>query len=90
MKQKLPRTFKIGGKQFRVAPNIPLPPRVRGRVFPMTGVIQLSPKHSDDPAIFWHEVTHAILHDMGQAWRGEAFVEGFSKRLTECIMTARF
>ena len=90
MKQQLPRTFKIGKKQYRVAPDIALPYRVRGRVFPMTGVIQLSPKHSDDPAIFWHEVTHAILYEMGDAWRDEKFVEGFSKRLTQCIKTARF
>ena len=39
---------------------------------------------------FWHEVTHAILRDMGHGlWRSEGFVTGFSSRLTEVVMTAR-
>lgn len=39
---------------------------------------------------FWHEVTHAILRDMGHSlWRNEKFVTAFSRRLTEVVMTAR-
>ena len=39
---------------------------------------------------FWHEVTHAILRDMGHSlFRNEKFVIGFSKRLTEVVTTAR-
>lgn len=39
---------------------------------------------------FWHEVTHAILHDMGnKLWRSERFVTEFSRRLTEVVLTAK-
>ena len=41
---------------------------------------------------FWHELTHAILHDMKRYTlnRDEAFVEGFAKRLSTAILTAEF
>lgn len=41
---------------------------------------------------FWHELTHAILYDMGRynLNRDEAFVEGFTKRLSTAILTAEF
>ena len=40
---------------------------------------------------FWHEVTHAILHNMGdKRWRDEKFVVGFSKRLNEVVHSAKF
>jgi hypothetical protein len=39
---------------------------------------------------FWHEVTHTILHDMGnKLWRSEKFVTEFSRRLTEVVLTAK-
>ena len=41
---------------------------------------------------FWHELTHAILHDMGehQLNNREKFVEDFSARLAKAIASARF
>jgi len=40
---------------------------------------------------FWHEVTHAILHDMGSPlYKNEKFVDGFSSRLNNVVLTARF
>jgi predicted SprT family Zn-dependent metalloprotease len=41
---------------------------------------------------FWHEVTHAILHDMGRDTlnKDEKFVTEFAHRLTKAINTARF
>ena len=39
---------------------------------------------------FWHEVTHAILRDMGhKLWSNERFVTRFARRLTEVINTAK-
>ena len=39
---------------------------------------------------FWHEVTHAILRDMGhKLWNNERFVTRFANRLTEVINTAK-
>ena len=40
---------------------------------------------------FWHELTHAILHDMqNKLSYDEKFVTGFSQRLDQAIKTARF
>lgn len=40
---------------------------------------------------FWHELTHAILEDMGSHLEGdEDFVESFSSRLSQAINSARF
>lgn len=38
---------------------------------------------------FWHETTHAILHDMKHPlWNDEKFVTAFSKRLAQVVETA--
>jgi Zn-dependent peptidase ImmA (M78 family) len=41
---------------------------------------------------FWHELTHAILHDMGENKlnHNEQFVSDFADRLDQAIKTARF
>ncbi len=40
---------------------------------------------------FWHELTHAILHDMKHPLApNEEFVEKFSKRLNDAIFSAKF
>jgi len=40
---------------------------------------------------FWHELTHAILYDMGCALtHNEKFVTEFSNRLDQAIKTAKF
>ena len=41
---------------------------------------------------FWHELTHAILHDMKEAKLNdnEEFVNGFSHRLHKAIKSAEF
>jgi hypothetical protein len=41
---------------------------------------------------FWHELTHAILHNMGEHELNERelFVEEFARRLSAAIRTARF
>ena len=45
----------------------------------------------DKHETFWHEVTHAILHDMNSKLTyNEKFVEAFSKRLSRAIDSAKF
>lgn len=40
---------------------------------------------------FWHEITHAILHDMGhKLYTNERFVTDFSSRLSKAISSAKF
>jgi hypothetical protein len=39
---------------------------------------------------FWHELTHAILHDMNHPlWKNERFVSGFAERLNRAVNSAR-
>ena len=47
---------------------------------------------SDKANTFWHELTHAILHDMGENSlnHNEKFVSAFADRLDQAIKTARF
>jgi len=53
-----------------------------------TGQVFTSAQMSDT---FWHEVTHAILHDMGsKLYNNEKFVNGFSDRLNKVVLTAKF
>lgn len=48
-------------------------------------------KQEDVYDTFWHELTHAILKDMGSKLEGnEKFVTEFSERLTKAILSARF
>ena len=40
---------------------------------------------------FWHEITHAILHDMkNKLSYDEKFVTAFSQRLDQIVKTAKF
>ena len=50
------------------------------------------PRKSQDIAeTFWHEVTHAILHDMDHhLYTNERFVTDFSSRLSKAISSAKF
>jgi hypothetical protein len=47
-------------------------------------------KQEDVDDTFWHELTHAILNDMGSSLdRDEEFVTAFSKRLAQAVNTAK-
>lgn len=83
---QIPTSVKIGKKKWHVS-HEKLPHGVRGACYPQVSLIV---RNSDDPCVFWHELTHAILHDMGADWRNEKFVVDFSKRLTQAIQTAEF
>lgn len=48
-------------------------------------------KHEEIYDTFWHELTHAILKDMGSKLEAdEKFVTAFSERLNKAILSARF
>ena len=67
------------GHSIRVANNM----RVRGRLAPRS--------ERQRSETFWHEVTHAILHDMGHKLEAnEQFVTAFSQRLNDAIRSAKF
>ena len=92
----IPYSFKLGKKQYHVY-RYNTPGTTLGQCFPEIQGIRVAttrnwmPRKPKDVAeTFWHEVTHAILHDMGhKLWRDEYFVTEFSKRLNQVIHTAR-
>lgn len=55
------------------------------------GDIYVHTKHrSKMQETFWHELTHAILHEMQHPlYRNETFVTDFSKLLNRAIQTAK-
>lgn len=83
---QIPQQVKIGKRKWSVT-KVNMRGMARGRCTPQMAWIEL---RGDDPYVFWHELTHAILHDMGEDWRDEKFVVAFSKRLNQAIQTARF
>jgi hypothetical protein len=84
---QIPKTVKIGRKKYHIG-RVKMRGFTRGKVFPEMGIIEMG---SADPYVFWHELTHAILYEMGDDWwRNEKFVIEFSKRLDQAVKTARF
>ena len=92
----IPKNFKIGDKRYSVFQydgdggtmgcSMPEIQCIRVRVKKRG---QQVPKRVSSET-FWHEVTHAILHDMSHPlWRNEKFVTEFSKRLNEVVYTAK-
>lgn len=93
----LPYTFKLRHTQYTVT-QLDAKSKHTGNTYPLSGAIDVATRHyghkRSDAAIeltFWHEATHAILHDMGSVlWDDEKFVTQFSERLVKLINTARF
>ena len=64
-----------------------------GRVNFNLGRIQVSTKYpaAEIRNTFWHEMTHAILDDMGHdLTHNERFVTAFANRLSDAIDSAKF
>ena len=101
-KTPIPRRIRVGARQYSVdIVETMLRKRDMARVYYDDKKIELgqfsnvSGKKFDDDRVqenFWHEVTHAILHDMGEHRLNgnEKFVVEFSKRLAQAIKSARF
>ena len=102
MKQiSLPKKIKVGAKWYSVEVVEAMRDKsLMGRVNYTERKIELGRRtHHDIPfklsalhETFWHEVVHAILHDMKEHELNEReqFVEEFSLRLARAINTARF
>ena len=101
-KQPIPRRIRVGARQYSIdIVETMLRKRDMARVYYRTNKIEIGQfsnvtgKQFDDDRVqenFWHEVTHAILHDMGENRLNgnEKFVVEFSKRLSQAIKSARF
>ena len=99
---KMPKKIKIGRRWYTIEVveqlpttghmgDIEYPPSQRIRVGLQSSRTGRSFKQEEVADTFWHEVTHAILHDMdSRLYRNEAFVSAFAARLTKAINSARF
>ena len=96
----IPKSFKLGKRTYTVQV---LPTMSRrgimgstyfesariliGKRSKITGVAY---KQEDINDTFWHELTHAILNDMGSPLeRNEEFVTKFASRLNQVVSTAK-
>jgi hypothetical protein len=99
---QLPTTIKVGKTRYPVVqPFCLLPPDCAGSVtygqtirvahkMRVGGRITARSERQRSET-FWHELTHAILHDMGSKLEAnEQFVTEFSKRLNNAIHSAKF
>lgn len=98
----IPRKMRIGNKQYSVEiVEAMLEKRCMGKVnYPRQTIILGTRSNVNNKKfnenlrqeVFWHETTHAILHDMGRDTlnKDERFVTEFSRRLAKAIRTARF
>lgn len=101
-KPPIPRRVRVGNKQYSIdIVETMLRKRDMGRIHYDHNRIELGEFSNVTgrrfrPEIvqenFWHEVVHAILHDMAEHKlnSNERFVQEFAKRLTQVINSARF
>jgi len=99
---KIPTTIRVGKHKYSIEiVEAMLRKRDMARVYYGTHKIELGrnsnvtgKRYSDTQVAdaFWHEVTHAILNDMGRHTLNadERFVTEFANRLTQAIKTAKF
>ena len=94
----IPRSIKVGRRKY----NVHVGPaqrfnRAYGYIDYRPGVIYIHTTAREQPVspsnmqeTFWHELTHAILYEMGhKLHRNEAFVTKFSILLNRAINTAK-
>ena len=98
---KIPKKIKVGKAWYQVNQFKHMHKKgVMGGTWYKEKVIELA-THSNTTGVrfkkedvydtFWHELTHAILKDMGSKLEAdEKFVTAFSERLTNAIISARF
>lgn len=98
----IPSKIRIGRRQYSVELlETMLEKRVMGRISYTAQTIKLGRRSNVTQKVFapeqvqesfWHEVTHAILYDMGRDTlnRDEKFVTEFAHRLNKAINSASF
>jgi hypothetical protein len=94
---KLPKTFKTGQKKYTVEMVDALARGCRGRVVYDHAKVYVAKRglwcaHTQEQMheTLIHEMVHAVLHEMGDDYNKEKFVEPFAKKLSQTILSARF
>ena len=97
---QIPKTFVLGKTKYTVHLQQQLPYVDWGTCRPEIGYIGIAtvpkagkPRKETGPqglgVSFWHETTHAILHDRDHPlWCNETFVTEFSRRLGQVVESA--
>lgn len=97
----LPKKVKVGDRWYSVEIVETMRRKATmGHVYYGTGLIEIAKKSNvtdetyskeEVADTFWHELTHAILYDMGSSLhKNEDFVVRFANRLSRAINTAKF
>lgn len=96
---QIPKQITVGKKTYAVErPKIIQDPPSYGRISFTMNRIQIAQGDSygnkfdktDIANTFWHELTHAILHDMGHdLCDNERFVTAFANRLSDAVNSAK-
>lgn len=95
---QLPKTIKVGRTRYSVQQPKSLPRMALGHIDYESRTIRVA-KQAHNKAVgtdersdtFWHELTHAILHDMdSRLVNDERFVMRFATRLNNAINSAKF
>ena len=97
---QIPKTFELSGKTYTVDLVRHVPRKGdMGEIHYATRKVTVATnsnltdrsfKREEVADTFLHEVTHAILKDMGhRLWNNERFVTQFANRLTEVLTTAK-
>lgn len=98
---EIPKKVKVGNRWYSVEIVETMERKaMMGYVYYGTGAIEIAKKSNttnkpysknEVSDTFWHELTHAILYDMGShLYNNEKFVTRFANRLATAINTARF
>lgn len=96
----IPKAFTLGKTKYKVQMVRHTEPKgTMGKVYYDLGRIEIASnsgrnnrsfKQEEIDDTFWHEVTHAILRDMGhKLWNNERFVTDFANRLTQVVNTSK-
>jgi len=96
-KKPIPTKVKVGDSWYKIQRDEVIA-GCRGQIDYKTHTIHIAARSAAYPYTsdeqfntFWHELTHAILKDMGSPMEGaESFVSNFSNRLTDAINSAKF
>jgi hypothetical protein len=98
---QLPKKIKVGARWYAVETVKTMKRKaLMGHVYYGTGAIEVATtsnitnkrySQAEISDTFWHELTHAILYEMGSyLYKNEKFVRQFASSLTEAINTAKF
>jgi predicted SprT family Zn-dependent metalloprotease len=91
--QYKPNSFKVGASPYKVHYVNEDRGREYGAIYYGTKAIVIYTKNRAEESVsetFWHEMTHAVLHEMQhKLYNDEKFVTQFAKLLNEAINSAR-